>query len=330
MADPDDEARLRQAAAGKRPAADFADTDLAGVRLPSARLAGASFRSANLPKIDLSGAYLAAADFSESNLKQARLVGADLRGAKFCIAFVRGADLSSAVLTDADLSAADLAGCKLTKALLTAANLKDANLARADLRGIRGATPEQIRAAENWRKAIFDPEMARALEIDQDLDTSRHGARPARKKASTKAKAITVDVLAAKEKRPTFGDLFVICGSPHPRFPPSGNCDLSALASLGFEQTDDYFAIPNKDGDPVVWLYPVLRDKPAHHDKGPFDGVRLELPRLTKALARRFLGIVSGFVANLEGTLRAVEDERPGEALSFEELHERIDSVVGA
>jgi hypothetical protein len=79
--------------------------------------------------------------------------------------------------------------------------------------------------------------------------------------------------------RPLFGDLFLICGDKHPKFPPSGKFALDSLAELQFEQVDDYFGVRSSDdeGDDVpIWLYPLVNGEPVYHHPGPFDGVRLD------------------------------------------------------
>ena len=80
-------------------------------------------------------------------------------------------------------------------------------------------------------------------------------------------------------RRPTFGDLFCICGEPHPRFPPSGFFHFETLEDLQFSQVDDYFGVRSlgEEGDDVaIWLYPILHNEPVHHSSGPFEAVRIE------------------------------------------------------
>jgi len=324
MANPEHVSLLHKASGGMAPDADFTGSDLSGVRLSSARLAGMRFGGANFRRANLAGAYFQNADLSQANLAQARLTLTDLRQANLRSASLKSADLNSAVLQGADLSDADLAKCILIKAILTDAKLTGANLAGADLRGVRGATALQIQAAKNWRKAIFDPPMAKMLGIEQDAEISRHGKPPRKPKSR---RSITVDVLCANAQ-PTFGDLFVICDDVHPLFPPSGHCDLSHLAKLGFQQTDDYFAIQNSEQDPIVWLYPLVRGEPVEHHKGPFEGVRLDLPRATKATAPRFLAALTAFTDALGGPLHDVVDDRRFEATSLAEVRARIDSFL--
>jgi hypothetical protein len=76
--------------------------------------------------------------------------------------------------------------------------------------------------------------------------------------------------------QPTFGDVFLLCSYAHPEFPPTGDYGFDELADLGVEPVDDYFGIC-ADGDPVVWLFPLVKGQVVEHHPGPFDGIRIEL-----------------------------------------------------
>jgi hypothetical protein len=111
----------------------------------------------------------------------------------------------------------------------------------------------------------------------------------------------SVDV-AFVEPRPSFGDLFRICGSVHPRFPPTGDFGFERLADLQFEQVDDYFGVRSLTGegtDVPVWLYPLVGGEAVGHHPGPFDGVRLEygILRNPERRADHFLRCVREFAA---------------------------------
>ena len=80
-----------------------------------------------------------------------------------------------------------------------------------------------------------------------------------------------------KNDKPTFGDLFLICGYDNPNFPANSN-EFEKLSELKFEQVDDYFGIRNltEIGDDVlVWLFPIINDEEVYHNKGPFDAIRI-------------------------------------------------------
>ena len=100
--------------------------------------------------------------------------------------------------------------------------------------------------------------------------------------------------------RPMFGDLFLICGDKHPKFPPSGEFEFDSLAHLQFEQVDDYFGIRslNDEGTDVpIWLYPLVDGEPVYHHPGPFDGVRLNYSILRNPARRadHYLKCVAAF-----------------------------------
>lgn len=89
---------------------------------------------------------------------------------------------------------------------------------------------------------------------------------------------LTVDLIF-RGIRPSFGDVFLLVGEQHPEFPSSGNFRFDRLASLGFQQVDDYFGVPapTDDGDDVqVWLYPVVDGEAVYHHSGPFSAIRLD------------------------------------------------------
>jgi hypothetical protein len=91
------------------------------------------------------------------------------------------------------------------------------------------------------------------------------------------------------ESKPTFGDLYLICGDKHPSFPPTSNFRFESLSHLQFEQVDDFFGVRalNDEGEDVpIWLYPLLRGQPVHHHPGPFDGFRLDYNILRNPVRR--------------------------------------------
>jgi hypothetical protein len=156
----------------------------------------------------------------------------------------------------------------LVKARLDRADLIGADLNGADLRGVQGLTVAQLDAANNSRTAILDESMLRKLGRTGDQTAARHGA-PGRERLP----ALEVDLLFTALK-PTFGDVFLMCGDEHPQFPPTNACGFAELADLGIEQTDDYFALC-VDGDPAVWIFPLVRGEVVDHHPGPYDGLRL-------------------------------------------------------
>ena len=171
-------------------------------------------------------------------------------------------------MSGANLAGANLSRAKLVKARLDRANLTGANVNGTDLRGVQGLTAEQFASARNGDKAILDERMLASLGKSGDQKVARHG-KPAKKRATP----LQVDLLFTGAK-PCFGDVFLLCGCQHPEFPPTGDYGFADLADLGIEQVDDYFALC-VEGDPAVWIYPLVQRQEALHHPGPYDGLRL-------------------------------------------------------
>lgn len=290
MANSEHEQRLRDAVQAKDPAADLNGCDLSGIRFSSIRMAGAMLRGADMRGADLSGGYFRGCDLREAICSKARYASGDFRDANLAGADLSAADLTGAVLAGANLAGTNLSRAKLVKARLDAADLTGANLNGADLRGVQGFTAEQFALAKNGDKAILDERMLKSLGRTSDQKIARHG-KPARKNAAKHQ----VDLLFTTVK-PCFGDVFLLCGFEHPDFPPSGDYGFSELADLGIEQVDDYFALC-VDGDPAVWIFPLVQGKAVQHHKGPYDGLRLE------AEGRQYKGLWSKCVAKFEKRL---------------------------
>ncbi|MBD2336140.1 pentapeptide repeat-containing protein [Calothrix sp. FACHB-156] len=147
--------------------ADLSDANLSGANLSGANLTRTSLTDINLSDANLSGANLSRsifmmdANFNGANLSGANLSSAEFTGGKFKQANLRYADLTKAVLvgadlTDADLDFADLTDAELTLAELTNATLFLANLSGTDLRLTENLTPDQLKQAKNWEKAIYE------------------------------------------------------------------------------------------------------------------------------------------------------------------------------
>lgn len=273
MANPEHERRLRDAVASKNPSADLSGLDLSGVRIPSARLVGVNLSAANLQKADFSGAYLRGCNLSHTQLGKARLAYSDLRNADLTGADFTDADLMGAILTGANLSGAKFVRAKLVKVHIDEADLTGADLDRADLRGARGLTQLQLSAATHDQQAILDEHVLAAMRRTGDVDIARHG-RPQPKREQP----VAVDLLFAGAK-PQFGDLFRMTGDTHPQFAPTGEYGFDNLANLNIEQVDDSFAIC-VEGDPILWISPLVNGNVVEHHPGPFDGLRVELAEL--------------------------------------------------
>jgi pentapeptide repeat protein len=278
MANSEHERRLRDAVQAKDPGADLSGCDLSGILFTSIRIAGAILRGADMRRADLSGGYFRGCDLREANCSKTRVTTSDFRDANLAGADLSAADWTGAVLTGANLAGANLSRTKLVKARLERADLTGANLNGTDLRGVQGLTAEQLDSARNGDKAILDERMLASLGRAGDPTTAHHG-KPARKRAAPPQ----IDLMFTDVK-PCFGDVFLLCGFENPGFPPSGDYGFAELADLGIEQVDDYFALC-VDGDPAIWVFPLVRGQVVEHHPGPYDGLRLEAAdRLHKKL----------------------------------------------
>jgi uncharacterized protein YjbI with pentapeptide repeats len=145
------------------PEADLKSINLAGADLRNAYLSGADLSFANLSNANLSHANLVEANLSNANLSNAHLTGANLSYA----------DMIETDLQDTDFVGANLLGVNFVRADLSQAYFGDVNLGNclftdANLRhtkffGIENLTPEQIKAAKNWREGIYDTGLHRKL-----------------------------------------------------------------------------------------------------------------------------------------------------------------------
>ena len=252
----------------KDAAADLAGCDLAGILLSSIRISGANLRGADLQRADLSGGYFANCDLRGANLRKTNIPTSDFRKANLAGADLTGADWSGAVLS-ANLAGVNLSRAKLVKARLDGADLTGATLKGTDLRGVQGLTAEQLASAADSHEAILDEKMLISLGRAGDQAVARHG-KPSRKRCTPQQ----VDLLFTTEK-PSLGDVFLMCGCEHPSFRPTANFGFAKLSDLGIEQVDDYFAVC-LNGDPAIWIFPLVRGKAVEHHAGPYDGLRLE------------------------------------------------------
>lgn len=111
----------------------------------------------------LGGRKLSYANASHAFLAKADLGSADLHGANLAYADLRQANLSNANLTNANLFFTDLRGANLAAADLTSASLQGALITYADLRYIRGVSPDNIKTCRDWELALFDFDMHKQL-----------------------------------------------------------------------------------------------------------------------------------------------------------------------
>lgn len=139
---------------------------------------------------------------------------------------------------------------------------------------------------------------------------------------------ILIDFRFAAKEKPRFGELFLITGEEHPKF-PARNKAFAQLAPLGFEQLDDFFGILNSEesGDDVlIWLFPMINGEEVFHNGGPFDAIRLSYSALRNA------PVTISLLQDCFNALQALPDvevEFEGSAISdFAPVQKKADEIV--
>ncbi len=154
--------------------ASLKSANLSNANIDGANLTQAKLDRANLIQANLSHTNLSAANLNEANLNKANLSDAILDGAILTNASLGNTNLSSAILIGANLRGATLSKANLSKADLSGAdlyqvNLAGANLNKTDLRKIKNLNIAQIKQAQNWILAIYDPEIDLLLKAEPVL-----------------------------------------------------------------------------------------------------------------------------------------------------------------
>lgn len=126
------------------------------IYLNYADLRGMAFFEANYSNIRFHNSDLRQANFYRANLTASRFWKAQLEGTNFTESDLRNADMEAANLQGADLQGASLSNCRFT----------DANLHQANFTGVKGLTIAQVKAAQNWETALFDPQFSARLPED--------------------------------------------------------------------------------------------------------------------------------------------------------------------
>lgn len=169
------------------------NANLSKANLYRARLYGASLLGANLEGADLrrslcdkqtvfpknfkpeqSGAHLIAPHTSLIGVQLPKAIfwGANLQYANLQRANFAEAKFHGVQLQNANLQGANLQGAKFRDANLEGVNLKEANIQAAALSEAKGLTLEQVKAAQNWEKAIYNPELSIGLGLNSVKDNN--------------------------------------------------------------------------------------------------------------------------------------------------------------
>jgi len=122
----------------------------------------------NLASTDLRGAELSGAPLNNAVLTKANLQRAKLSHAKLQLAPLYYAQLQGAILNNAQMDCARLQDAELKGAYLHSARLREANLQNAKLQGAVAIEVEQIKSAEYWQYAHYDPKFRRQLGLPDE------------------------------------------------------------------------------------------------------------------------------------------------------------------
>jgi uncharacterized protein YjbI with pentapeptide repeats len=145
---------------------DLSNTDLSQIELEKAKLNGIDFSTANLNSSNLSSADLNGANLSDaylgfSNFSSAQLSGADMTNtqlnfANFSNTNLSGADFTNANCISTNFSNTNLSGIKFYNVEMGRANFSNSDLWSTDFTEAKNLTPEQIKNAKNWERAIYN------------------------------------------------------------------------------------------------------------------------------------------------------------------------------
>lgn len=123
------------------------------------RAAELSTRSSSSDKSgkDVKGIELSATDLRFADMRVSYLADSLLTDANLEQADLWGADLDHAGMVGANLRGASLANANLQGAYLVGADLTNTDIKYAHLEEAQGLTADQLRTAQNWCEAYFDP-----------------------------------------------------------------------------------------------------------------------------------------------------------------------------
>jgi BTB/POZ domain-containing protein KCTD9 len=141
-------------------------TNLNYVNLKSSNLNSANISNSSLIETNLEGARLNQTNFENSNLNQALLKSAYASGANFKDSFLIKADFENAFLIKADFENAFLMEANMRNCYLMGANFANASLYKADLRGAKGLSIEQLVSAKTLYLAKFDDDLMDQIQLN--------------------------------------------------------------------------------------------------------------------------------------------------------------------
>ena len=143
--------------------ANTSDITFSGAKLINTNLSDADLNGANIINANFSGAEIINTNINGANFSDANFIGANFINANFSDAKLINTNLSAADFKYADLSGANLSGANLLSADLRGAKFWDKSKFVNALVEAKNITPEQIKQAKNWEKAIYSPEFRKKL-----------------------------------------------------------------------------------------------------------------------------------------------------------------------
>ena len=138
----------------------LAKTNLTEVNLTKSNLNSANLASSNMAGCVFVETRLNQTNFENANLNNAQFTGSFASGANFKDAYLIKSNFSNSFLIKANFTNAFLMEADLSNCHVTGAEFKDANLYKADLRGAKGLTVEQLAEAKSLYLAQFDDDIA--------------------------------------------------------------------------------------------------------------------------------------------------------------------------
>ncbi len=136
---------------------------LSGCKLVGSNLNAAKIRNAELNECNLSKCELNHTDLSGSSMNDGILTHAYCNGAIFFDCYLTKANFENAFLIKANFKETYLIDANFKKSYCTGANFENASLYKADFRGAKGLSVNQILKAKTHYLAKFDPEFRSKL-----------------------------------------------------------------------------------------------------------------------------------------------------------------------
>lgn len=134
-------------------------TNMSYLNLSGANLNSALVTNCSLVEVNLENSRMNQTNLENSNLNSANMRGAYANGANFQDAYLIKAQFENAYLIKTNFKNAFLMESSLCGSFLMGADFEQASLYKADLRGAKGLTADQLSKAKTLYLAEMDPEL---------------------------------------------------------------------------------------------------------------------------------------------------------------------------